>query len=124
MSNRRTFLVLITVSLWQVTGRLVRPTAAQSLDGRASAFVKSIGIYPVGTLVKLESGRLGVVVEQGEKSLLAPKVKVFFSTKSTSYIPPQVLDLAGPGLQDKIVGREDAAKWGLKNVNDFWVAGA
>ena len=85
------------------------------------AFVKSIGIYPVGTLVKLESGRLGVVIEQAEKSLLAPKVKVFFSTKSTSYIPPQILDLAGPGLQDKIVGREDAAKWGLKNVNDFWV---
>lgn len=85
------------------------------------AFVKSIGIYPVGTLVKLESGRLGVVTEQHEKSLLAPKVKVFFSTKSQSYIPPQVLDLAGPGLQDKIVGREDAAKWGLKNVNDFWV---
>ena len=88
------------------------------------AFVKSIGIYPVGTLVKLESGRLGVVVEQEEKSLLAPKVKVFFSTKSQSYIPPQVLDLAGPGLRDKIVGREDAAKWGLKNVNDFWVATA
>lgn len=85
------------------------------------AFVKSIGIYPVGTLVKLESGRLGVVIEQHDKSLLAPKVKVFFSTKSQSYIPPQVLDLAGPGLQDKIVGREDAAKWGLKNVNDFWV---
>lgn len=86
------------------------------------AFVKSIGIYPVGTLVKLESGRLGVVTEQHEKSLLAPKVKVFFSTKSQSYIPPQVLDLAGPGLQDKIVGREDAAKWGLKNVNDFWTS--
>ncbi|HEX8955686.1 MAG TPA: HD-GYP domain-containing protein [Burkholderiaceae bacterium] len=88
------------------------------------AFVKSIGIYPVGTLVRLESGRLGVVIEQHEKSLLAPKVKVFFSTKAQSYIPPQVLDLAGPGLQDKIVGREDAAKWGLKNVNDFWVASA
>jgi putative nucleotidyltransferase with HDIG domain len=88
------------------------------------AFVKSIGIYPVGTLVKLESGRLGVVIEQHEKSLLAPKVKVFFSTKSQSYISPQILDLAGPGLQDKIVGREDAAKWGLKNVNDFWVTPA
>jgi len=88
------------------------------------AFVKSIGIYPVGTLVKLESGRLGVVIEQAEKSLLAPKVKVFFSTKSVSYIPPQILDLSGPGLQDKIVGREDPAKWALKNVNDFWIGDA
>jgi len=88
------------------------------------AFVKSIGIYPVGTLVRLESGRLGVVIEQGEKSLLAPKVKVFFSTKSASYIPPQILDLSGAGLQDKIVGREDPAKWALKNVNDFWVGDA
>lgn len=88
------------------------------------AFVKSIGIYPVGTLVKLESGRLAVVIEQADKSLLAPKVKVFYSTKSTSYLTPQILDLSGPGLQDKIVGREDAAKWGLKNVNDLWLGDA
>lgn len=88
------------------------------------AFVKSIGIYPVGTLVRLESGRLGVVIEQMEKSLLSPKVKVFFSTKSLSYIPPLILDLSGSGLQDKIVAREDAAKWGLKNVNEFWLGAA
>ena len=88
------------------------------------AFVKSIGIYPVGTLVKLESGRLAVVIEQTDKSLLAPKVKVFYSTKSMSYLPPQILDLSGAGLQDKIVGREDAAKWGLKNVNDLWLGDA
>jgi hypothetical protein len=84
------------------------------------AFVKSIGIYPIGTLVRLESGRLGVVLEQSDKSLLAPKVKVFFSTRSSTYIPPQIIDLAGPGKQDRILGREDAAKWNLQNLNEMW----
>ncbi|MFZ6861238.1 HD-GYP domain-containing protein [Undibacterium sp. Ji67W] len=89
------------------------------------AFVKSIGIYPVGTLVRLESGRLGVVVEQQVgKSLLAPKVRVFFSIKSMSYIAPELLDLAGPGLQDKIANREDASKWGLKDINRYWLGDA
>ncbi|MBC3932771.1 HD-GYP domain-containing protein [Undibacterium curvum] len=86
------------------------------------AFVKSIGIYPVGTLVRLESGRLGVVVEQQVgKSLLMPKVRVFFSIKSMSYIAPELLDLAGPGLQDKIANREDASKWGLKDIDRYWL---
>ncbi|MEB0138350.1 MULTISPECIES: HD-GYP domain-containing protein [unclassified Undibacterium] len=89
------------------------------------AFVKSIGIYPVGTLVRLESGRLGVVVEQQiGKSLLAPKVRVFFSIKSMGYIVPELLDLAGPGLQDKIANREDAVKWGLKDIDRYWLGDA
>jgi putative nucleotidyltransferase with HDIG domain len=89
------------------------------------AFIKSIGIYPVGTLVKLQSGRLGVVVEQQiGKSLLLPKVRVFFSSKSLAYISPELLDLAGPGLQDKIVSREDASQWGLTDINRFWLGDA
>lgn len=85
-------------------------------------FIKSIGIYPVGTLVRLQSGRLGVVVEQQiGKSLLLPKVRVFFSSKSLAYITPELLDLAGAGLQDKIVAREDAGKWGLKDINRYWL---
>ncbi|MFZ6691506.1 HD-GYP domain-containing protein [Undibacterium sp. SXout20W] len=89
------------------------------------AFVKSIGIYPVGTLVRLDSGRLGVVVEQQVgKSLLAPKVRVFFSIKSMSYIAPELLDLAGAGLQDRIANREDAAKWNLKDIDQYWLGDA
>ncbi|MCC7545566.1 MAG: HD-GYP domain-containing protein, partial [Aquabacterium sp.] len=36
------------------------------------AFVKSIGIYPIGSLVKLKSGRLAVVMEPGTTSLVCP----------------------------------------------------
>jgi hypothetical protein len=82
------------------------------------AFVKSLGIYPIGSLVRLESGKLGVVVEQGEQSLLKPKVKVFFSTKSQAYIKPELIDIARS--PEKIAGREDAAKWGIKDVDRYW----
>jgi HD-GYP domain-containing protein (c-di-GMP phosphodiesterase class II) len=84
------------------------------------AFVKSVGIYPIGSLLRLESGRLAVVVEQSEKSLLAPRVKVFFSTKSQVYIKPELLDLSRPGVMDKIVSREEASKWGIKNLEQLW----
>ena len=86
------------------------------------AFVKSIGIYPVGSLVRLGSGRLGVVTEQSEKSLLTPRIKVFFSSKSMSYIPAEELNLAHPGVTEKIVAREDPQKWGIKNLEQFWMA--
>jgi HD-GYP domain-containing protein (c-di-GMP phosphodiesterase class II) len=77
-------------------------------------FMRCVGIYPVGTLVLLESGRLGVVVEPHETSLLTPKVNVFYSTKSQTYIKPQTVDLArgvGYGGGDKIVRHESPDKW-------------
>ncbi|EJE50363.1 hypothetical protein PMI14_04983, partial [Acidovorax sp. CF316] len=84
------------------------------------AFVKSIGIYPVGSLVRLTSGRIGVVTEQVQTSLTSPKVKVFFSTKSGMRIPPDVVDLAAPGCMEKIVAREDPEKWKFPDLNELW----
>ncbi|MFA7291760.1 MAG: HD-GYP domain-containing protein [Rhodocyclaceae bacterium] len=88
------------------------------------AFVKSVGIYPIGSLVRLESGRLGVVTEQSEKSLLTPRVKVFFSTKANARIRPEEIDLSHPGVQDKIAGREDPAKWKIPDLNTLWAGAA
>lgn len=84
------------------------------------AFVKSVGIYPVGTLVKLESGRLAVVIDQHEASLTTPRVKVFFSTKSNMPIPVQLLDLAAQNVNDRIVGRESASDWGFTHLDTIW----
>ncbi|MFO1325856.1 MAG: HD-GYP domain-containing protein [Rubrivivax sp.] len=82
-------------------------------------FVKSLGIYPVGSLVRLESGRLAVVVEQNPTALTAPVVKVFFSTRSNMPISVQRLDLRSGN--DRIVGRESAAKWGFKHTDELWL---
>lgn len=84
------------------------------------AFVKSLGIYPIGSLVQLSSGRLGVVVEQSGKSLTTPCVKVFYSTKSNLRIVPEVIDLARAGGTEKIVSREDPAKWRFSDLNELW----
>ena len=75
------------------------------------AFVKTIGIYPSGTLVRLKSGRLAIVLEQTEKSLLMPIVKVFFSTKSNEPILPEMIDLSRS--QESIASAEDPIKWGF-----------
>lgn len=83
------------------------------------AFVRSVGIYPAGSLVKLESGRLGVIVEQSQKSLLQPVVKVFFSSKAQTYIKPELIDLSKPGAMDRIASREEPSKWGLQHINRF-----
>jgi len=91
----------------------------------AQEFMRCVGIYPVGTMVLLESGRLGVVVEPHETNLLAPKVNVFFSTKKNVYIKPETVDLSrglGFGGGDKIVGHESPAKWNVDPMRFLTVA--
>jgi len=83
-------------------------------------FVKSLGIYPIGSLVRLSSGRIGVVMEQTGKSLTTPRVKVFYSTKSNLRIAPEVIDLALPTCHDKIAGREDPDHWQFPDLKELW----
>jgi len=73
------------------------------------AFVKTIGIYPAGTLVKLKSTRLAVVIEQSSKSLITPIVKIFFSTKENSPLQPEIIDLSMSN--DCILNAEDPSLW-------------
>ena len=87
-----------------------------------TAFVRCIGIYPVGSLVRLESGRLAVVVGMNPAQLVAPVVRVFYSTKSKLPILVQTLDLANPASRDRIVGRESPHDWGFSHLEDIWSA--
>ena len=84
------------------------------------AFVKSLGIYPTGSLVRLSSGKIAVVTGQSASALLKPIVKVFFSTKSDLRIPPVVVDLSAPDCTEKITGREDPTYWRFPDLNQLW----
>ena len=84
------------------------------------AFVKSVGIYPTGSLVRLSSGRIGVVTAQNPRALLKPVVKAFFSTKSDMRIPPVLINLALPECKEKITNREDPQVWKFPDLNPLW----
>lgn len=84
------------------------------------AFVTGLGIYPTGSMVRLKSGRLAVVVEQNPAGLAAPKVKVFFSTRSQMPVPLEVIDLSQAGCTEQITARESNNTWQFKHLDELW----
>jgi len=86
------------------------------------SFVKSLGIYPTGSLVRLKSNKLAVVVEQNPTNLISPVVKVFFSIASQMPLVPQRVDLSRS--QDAIIGRESPEQWGFKQLDELWAGDA
>ena len=88
------------------------------------AFVASIGIYPTGSLVALESKRVAVVVEQRPGALTRPLVKAFFSQRSKLPIPPVLVDLSAPGCTDRINARQDSEGWNERELATLWAGDA
>ncbi|KQP12303.1 HD-GYP domain-containing protein [Pseudorhodoferax sp. Leaf267] len=83
-------------------------------------FVKTVGIYPIGSLVRLHSGQLAVVTRQNAHAPMTPRVKVFYSTQARRRIEPFELDLAGAMAQDKVVGCESPEDWNFKDLEQLW----
>jgi len=76
------------------------------------AFVKLVGIYPTGTIVRLASERLAIVLSQSGGSSLTPTVRLICTVPDGEPLDPLVLELEEGA--DRIVGIEDAARWGLQ----------
>lgn len=83
------------------------------------AFANTVGIYPVGSLVRMQSERLAVVVDQNRERPAQPCVKVFWSTRKSMPVRAERIDLAARNAVDRIVGRESNAQWGFKHLPEL-----
>jgi hypothetical protein len=61
-----------------------------------------------------------VVMDQHETSLLTPRVKVFFSAKSKTPLPQQIIDLAKLVGREKIISRESPEDWNFPHLDELW----
>ncbi len=83
-----------------------------------AAFVRSVGIYPIGTLVRLRSNRLAVVCDQNSADLTRPVVRPFFSIATDRPLVAPLLDLGS--AEDAIERREAPGDWGLADWDREW----
>ncbi|TXH65906.1 MAG: HD-GYP domain-containing protein [Tolumonas sp.] len=81
-------------------------------------FIKCMGVYPVGTLVKLKSNKLALVIERNEESPLKPVVKIIYSVASTCYLNVETIDLSNVTTEE-IECAVDHNEYGI-NVAQFY----
>ena len=57
-------------------------------------FTQCLGIYPAGTLVKLNSGEIAVVLSVNRSKLLRPRIRIIFDSKGIPISGNKIIDLA------------------------------
>ncbi|WP_199611206.1 HD-GYP domain-containing protein [Flocculibacter collagenilyticus] len=80
-------------------------------------FIKAVGIYPVGTTVKLSSGKLGIVVARNHNTPTQPRVKVVYHSKYNHHIDVKEVDLADPFHDEQIQAVINFNNFGLSLDN-------
>lgn len=87
--------------------------------------VQFMGIYPVSSLVELNTGEVGVVIQQNQVRRLLPRVMVLLDVKKVRYTAPVVLDLINRPISPNgdpytITKGVPADAYGL-NPSDFYI---
>ena len=83
------------------------------------AFIKAMGVYPVGSLVELDNGMAGIVIEE-TASTMKPVLRIIYSLKSHSFVEVTRLDLSEEGKAVSIIKAIDPVDHGIK-LKDFLV---
>ncbi|TMP81495.1 phosphodiesterase [Pseudoalteromonas phenolica] len=100
--------------------KILRENSPQHYDEKLlNEFINCIGLYPVGSLVKLKSQRIGMVVSSNPEQPLRPIVKVFYSAKSMYHIAVEDIDLAEKRCTDELEAAVKPEEFGLDLIKFF-----
>ncbi|WP_394202723.1 HD-GYP domain-containing protein [Shewanella waksmanii] len=81
MSPAAAFKVLLSLTPFHLDEKLVYE------------FIRCVGVYPVGSLVELSDGRVGIVWDAKNRDALHPVLKCFYSNKHKRYVDVAMVDL-------------------------------
>ncbi|MBF0477162.1 MAG: HD-GYP domain-containing protein [Deltaproteobacteria bacterium] len=87
------------------------------------SFIKCVGVYPIASMVKLNTGEMGLVVDINPEKLLKPQVLILFDSNRKPVSKKEVFNLAKErvvigGRSRSIVDIEIPEKWGI-NPADY-----
>lgn len=86
-------------------------------DELAVQFIESLGTYPLGTILQLDTGEVAVVVDQDEKFRLKPKVMVITDDEGQPLQQKRVLSLASDAPEDQGVNAKILKDLSAANFN-------
>jgi HD-GYP domain-containing protein (c-di-GMP phosphodiesterase class II) len=80
-----------------------------------SAFMESLGIFPIGTLVRVRDTALAIVIGENPEEPTCPTVRSFYSISSGCKVRSEDVAIRTPG----ILSLENPADWGFQNWGDL-----
>lgn len=84
-------------------------------------FVQCVGLYPIGTLVELESGEVGVVIQQNRVQRSRPRILLLLDREKVHVPGYKVIDLREESLQKLRIARTlPAEAYGL-SADDYYL---
>ena len=76
-------------------------------------FIATMGIYPIGSVVRLRTDRLAMVIDQDPSDTQRPRVRTFFSIRDRGFIRPETIALADCFGDDEITALADPQDYGI-----------
>lgn len=79
-------------------------------------FIESVGTYPAGSFVELQSGTIAMVIDEDTRGSSKPIVQAFYSRVSGERILPHRIDLTRCEGAENIVGSADLSELDVPDV--------